>query len=453
MKEAAMLMHKIAAYVAAQRAAPIPQDVRHHVRRAVLDWYGALVAGAQQPPATLMRASFADELGGGRAVLHPDGLAAPARLAALINGTASHIAEFDDIFRDAIYHPGAPVIASALAAVQATGGDGEVFVRAVLAGYEVSTRIGVAVAPAHYRFWHPTGTVGTIGAAAACSVALGLDADHSAHAMATSATFAAALQQAFRSDAMSKPLHAGRAAEGGLTAALMAREGVTGALDILEGDAGFGAAMADRPDWEGAFSNLGEHHNVTAITFKNHGGCGHTFPAIDAALALCRQHGLTAADIDRIRIEGYRVALDVTGRKTATTPFEAKFCLRYGVANAVLYGRVRTQAFQPDWVNKPEIASLMERIDLVEDSELTKRFPRQRSARAVITTRTGERLEHLQLHRHGDPEEPLTDAELDDKFMELAAPMIGEQAATQTRSQVARLDSLSAAQLREIGVA
>lgn len=448
-----MLMRKIAAYVAAQRSAPIAQDVRHHVRRAVLDWYGALLAGAQQPPATLMRASFADELGRGRAVLHPDGAAAPARLAALVNGTASHIAEFDDIFRDAIYHPGCPVIAAALAAVQASGGDGDVFARAVLAGYEVSTRIGAAVAPAHYRFWHPTGTVGTLGAAAACSVALGLDAERSAHAIATSSTFAAALQQAFRSDAMSKPLHAGRAAEAGLTAAMLAREGVTGALDILEGEAGFGAAMADYPDWEGAFRDLGERHNVTAMTFKNHGGCGHTFAAIDATLALCRQHGLTAGDIDRIRIEGYRVALDVTGRKTASTPFEAKFCLRYGVANAVLYGRVRTQAFQPEWVTRPEIATLMERIDLVEDPELTKRFPRQRSARAIIVTRQGARLEHLQLHRRGDPEEPLSDAELDDKFMELAAPVIGEQAAAEASQQVGRLESLTAAQLLVLGVA
>jgi 2-methylcitrate dehydratase PrpD len=447
-----MLMHKIAAYVAAQRTAPIADEVRHRVRRAVLDWTAALLAGAQQPPATLMRAAFADELGRGPAVLHFDGQRAPARLAAFINGTASHIAEFDDIFRDAIYHPGCPVIASALAAVQAVGGDGELLVRAVLAGYEVSTRVGAAMAPAHYRFWHPTGTVGTLGAAAACSVALGLDAERTAHAIATSATFAAALQQAFRSDAMSKPLHAGRAAEGGLTAAMMARQGVTGALDILEGEAGFGAAMSGDPDWEKVFSDLGSHHNVMHITFKNHGGCGHTFAAIDAALALCRAHGLRANDIDRIRIEGYRVSLDVTGRKTATTPFEAKFCLRYGVANAVLYGRVRTQAFQPEWVTKPEIASLMERIELVEDPELTRRFPRQRSARAIITTRKGGRLEHLQLHRRGDPEAPLTDAELHDKFMELATPGIGEHAAKDTLQQIHRLDALSSAQLLELGV-
>ncbi len=162
-----MLMHRIAAYAASQRSATIAEEVRHHVRRAVLDWYGALLAGAQQPPATLMRVSFADEIGHGPSVLHPDGAAASARLAALVNGTASHIAEFDDIFRDAIYHPGSPVIAAALAAVQATGGDGELLLRAVLAGYEVSTRIGAAVAPAHYRYWHPTGTVGTLGASAA----------------------------------------------------------------------------------------------------------------------------------------------------------------------------------------------------------------------------------------------------------------------------------------------
>jgi 2-methylcitrate dehydratase PrpD len=448
-----MLMRHISTYVAALRTAEISEEVRHHVRRAVLDWFGALLAGADQPPATMMRSALAGELGHGPAVLQPDGTAAPARLAALINGTASHIAEFDDIFRDAIYHPGCPVISAALAAVQAVGGDGELLVRTVLAGYEVSTRAGAAVAPAHYRFWHPTGTVGTLGAAAASSVALGLDAEQTAHAVATSATFAAALQQAFRSDAMSKPLHAGRAAEGGLTAALLAREGVTGALDILEGEAGFGAAMADQPKWDEAFADLGQRHNVTAVTFKNHGGCGHTFSAIDATVALCRKHGLKADDIESIRVEAYQVSLEVTGRLTATTPFEAKFCLRYGVANAVLYGRVRTQAFLPEWVVKPEIAALMQRIDLVEDPALTARFPRQRSARVIITTRSGNRLEHLQLHRHGDPEEPLTDVELDDKFLELATPVLGEPEAADAMAQVWRLEQLTPAQVLSFGVA
>jgi 2-methylcitrate dehydratase PrpD len=447
-----MLMSRISHYAAAQRTAALTGDVAHHTKRAIIDWYAALIAGAHLAPGTLMRKAFADEIGRGRAVLYPEGTPAPARLAALINGAVSHTAEFDDIFRDAIYHPGCPVIAAALACSQSVGADGMQFMRAVLAGYEISTRIGAAVAPAHYRYWHPTGTVGTFGAAAAASVALGLGADRTAHALANAGTFAAALQQAFRSDAMSKPLHAGRAAEAGVSAALMAREGVTGALDILEGEAGFGAAMADHPDFDAAFADLGAVHNITRMTFKNHGCCGHIFSAIDATLAICRQHGLRAQDIAGIRIEAYKVSLDVTGRLTAATPFEARFCLRYGVACAVLFGRVRSEAFEPDRVTRPETAEFMRRIDLVEDPALTALFPRQRAARAIITTEAGQRWEYLQAHRHGDPEDPLTDAELDDKFAELTEPALGRDRAARILGRLRALEGVDAQELASLGV-
>jgi 2-methylcitrate dehydratase PrpD len=447
-----MLMMKIAEYVAALRTAPLTPDVRHHTRRAVIDWYAALIAGAQSAPATLMRTAFADEIGHGAAPLYPEGTLTSARMAALINGTASHTAEFDDIFRDAIYHPGSPIISAAVAVAQAKGSNGDQLMRAIIAGYEISTRIGSAVAPAHYRFWHPTGTVGTFGAAAAVSVLLDLDAIRTAHALATSGTFAAALQQAFLSDAMSKPLHAGRAAEAGVTAALMAREGVTGALDILEGESGFGAAMANKPDWDAAFADIGMHFNITRMTFKNHGCCGHIFSAIDATLALCASHQIKAADIESIRIEAYQVSLDVTGRLTATTPFEARFCLRYGVAIGVISGRVRTEAFFPECINDPQVVQLMKKIDLVEDPSLTAKFPRQRAARAIITTVHGQRYEYLQEHRHGDPEDPLTDAELADKFMELTIPSLGDVFAKGILEKLGRLDGATATEISSLGI-
>ena len=147
--------------------------------------------------------------------------------------TAAHTMEVDDIYCDAINHPGAPTIAAALALAQESGASGEAFLRGVIVGYEVSTRIGAAMGRAHYRCWHNTGTIGSFGAAAAAAAIYGLDAKRFAHTLATVTTFAAGLQQAFRMDSMSKPLHAGRAAEAGLLAALAAREGVTGSIDVL----------------------------------------------------------------------------------------------------------------------------------------------------------------------------------------------------------------------------
>src|SRR3989442_997999 len=137
---------------------------------------------------------------------------------------------------------------------------------------------------AHYRFWHNTGTIVCLGACAAAAELLALDGRRFANALATVTTFCAGLQQAFRMDSMSKPLHAGRAAEAGVTAALAAREGVTGSLDVIEGEAGFGRAMADGPDWQEALATLGRDFHITRMTFQNHACCGHAFAAIHRAL-------------------------------------------------------------------------------------------------------------------------------------------------------------------------
>jgi 2-methylcitrate dehydratase PrpD len=423
------LLERIADYAVAERSTRLPAAVIHHAKRAVIDWFAAMLAGALAPPATLLVRALGDSLGHGRARLYPSGRRAPLRSAALINATAAHTAEFDDIFRDAIYHPGAPTISAALAAAQSHGIGGDAFLRAVIVGYEISTRIGVALGPAHYKFWHTTATVGTFGAAAAVGSVLGLDRLRFAHGLATAATMAAGLQQAFRSEAMSKPLHAGHAAEAGALAALAAAAGVTGALDVLDGAAGLGAAMSNRPDWNRALATLGRDHNITAMTFKNHGCCGHSFAAIDGALVLKAAHALTSGRIARVRIGTYKTALDVTGSTKVTTAFEGKFSLPYVVASALIHGSVRLDAFTPARLADPATHALMKRIELAVDPAVDAAFPGRRAANVEIETTDGRRLRHEQTTRKGDPDMPLSDDELGGKFLELAAPVIGQPAA------------------------
>ena len=242
------IVERFAAWAVQFRAQPLAPEVLHHAKRAVIDLTAAMISGAVAAPATLLEKALEEELDRGAARLAL-GRKATLRAAALINGAAAHTTEVDDINRDGIYHPGAPTIPAALALAQAHGATGEQFLRAVVVGYEISTRIGAAMGRAHYRYWHNTGTIGCFGACAAAAELLQLDAARFAHALATVTTFSAGLQQAFRMDSMSKPLHAGRAAEAGLTAALAAREGVTGSLDVIEGEAGYGKAMSDSPDW------------------------------------------------------------------------------------------------------------------------------------------------------------------------------------------------------------
>jgi 2-methylcitrate dehydratase PrpD len=415
---------RFAAWAEQTRASALAPEVVHHAKRAVIDWHAALLPGAVVAPALLLEKAFSEELDRGEARLAL-GRRATVRAAALINGAASHTVEVDDIYRDGIYHPGAPTISAALALAQASGASGEQFLRAVVVGYEISTRIGAAMGRAHYKYWHNTGTIGVFGACAACSELLGLDARRFAHALATVTTFAAGLQQAFRHESMSKPLHAGHAAEAGVTAALAAREGVTGSLDVIEGDAGFGKAMGDGPQWENVFPSLGKEFNICRMTFKNHTCCGHTFAAIDGALALKARMGIAAGDIERVKVGTYRAALEVAGYEEPKSAAEGRFSLKYVVATALTHGSVRLAAFERTRLEDEATKALMKRISVSVDPQLDSAFPGQRAARVEIVA-GGRSAEHLQPTRIGDPEAPLSDSQLEEKYLELAVPVLGE---------------------------
>lgn len=439
----AYAVERFAAWAGEFRREPVAADLAHHAKRAVVDLHAAMVSGAVTPPATLLERGLAEELDRGSARLAL-GRRATARAAALINGTAAHTTEVDDIFRDGIFHPGAPTIPAALALAEARGASGAQFLRAVIVGYEISTRIGAAMGRAHYRHWHSTGTIGCFGACAAAADLLGLDARRFAHALATAATFSAGLQQAFRMDSMSKPLHAGRAAEAGLTAALAAAEGVTGSLDVLEGEAGFGRALGDGPDWDRALATLGREFHIARMTVKNHACCGHTFAAIDGALALQARMGVTAADIRRVSVETYRAALEVAGYEDPRSAAAGRFSLKYVVATALTHGSVRLAAFEPDRLGDAATRALMTKIEVAVDPALDAAFPARRAARVGIETHDGRRDTFLQPTRVGDPDAPLSDVQLEAKYRELVTPVLGAARTQALLERLWRLDSMAA---------
>ena len=442
----AALLQQIADYGARDATGPLPDEALHHAKRAVIDWFAALYPGTRVAPATLLVRAHAAELGAGRSSLPGFGTTAFPALAAWINGSASHSVEFDDIFRDAVYHPSCPVISAALAVAEDRGRHGRDLLASIIVGYEISTRIGVAVQPSHYRFFHTTGTVGVFGAAAAAAVLLAPgDAGVMKNALATAGTFASGLQQAFRSDAMTKPLHAGHAANVGVLAAMAAANGVTGAPDLLEGAAGFGAAMSQGARWEAALDGLGQRYNITRITQKNHGCCGHAFAAIDAALEL-RAQGVLLPEIAGVTVASYRAALEVAGIREPRSAAEAKFSIPYLIAHALMHGSVRLNAFEPSRLGDAALLELMRKVSVVEDAALTATFPGQRAARVTIALKDGRALEYFAPYRKGDPEAPLSDADIDAKFEELAGPVIGARAAS-LRERLWKLDTLPVAAL------
>jgi 2-methylcitrate dehydratase PrpD len=411
------LVERFADWAVSYREKALEKEVIHHARRAVIDWHAALYPGMVVPPATLLEKAFAAE-------------SRSPRLKALIEGTAAHTVEVDDIFRDGIYHPGAPTIAAA------TAFSHKDYLRAVVVGYEISTRIGAAMGKAHYKHWHNTGTIGCFGAAAAAAEALKLERKQFAHALATVTTFAAGLQQAFRMDSMSKPLHAGRAAEAGVTAALAAREGVTGSLDVM---VGFAAAMGDKPDWEKGLATLGRDFHITQMTFKNHACCGHTFAAIDGALELKKRMQVKAEDIEQVEVATYKAGVEVAGYENPGTPAEGRFSLKYVVATALTHGSVRLAAFESARLNHPATKRVMERISVCVDPQLEAAFPAKRQARVAIRAK-GKREEWLQPTRVGDPDAPLSDRMLEEKYFELVTPVLGEARAREVLARLWQLE-------------
>lgn len=432
-------LQTLARFAADFAGRPLAPDVAHGAQRAVIDWFASVYPGLDMEAVQCLELVLADDLDRGPCRLVGKGTAATMRAAALYNGTAAHAAELDDSFRDAMYHPGAATIAGALAVAQAVNASGPAFLRAVVLGYELSTRIGVVMGRPHYRYWHNTGTIGSFGSVAAAASLMALDADTTAHALAIAATFTAGLQQAFRSESMAKPLHAGRAAEAGVLAAQLAARGMRSSLDVLEGEAGLGQAMSDGPDWSAIGATLGQDFHVTRLTFKNHVGCGHTFAAIDGALALQQQHGFRHGDIEGVELGVYQPTLDIAPHVNPRDADQAKFSLHYMVATALVHGSVRLAAFEPARLDDAATRALMTRITKNLDREVDAAFPGRRGARVRIQLRDGRKLEHLQTDRKGDPELPLSDADLEGKLIELAGPAIGEAA---SRALIGRIWAL-----------
>lgn len=419
------VVERFARFATGFARAPLHATVAHHAQRALVDWYASIYPGLHTPAVQVLTQTMADELDHGHARL-VQGRSATTRAAALIQGTAAHAAEVDDSFRDAMYHPGAATIAAALAVAQSKGASGPDFLRAVVLGYEISTRIGVVMGRPHYQYWHNTGTMGSFGAAAATACLLQLDEAAFAHALAIAATFTAGLQQAFRLEAMAKPLHAGRAAEAGVLAAQLAAGGMRSSLDILEGESGLGQAMGNGPDWSAVCDTLGQDFHITRLSFKNHIGCGHTFAAIDGALELQRLHHFQPADIERIELGVYQSTLDIAPHIAPQNADQARFSLHYMVATALVHGSVRLTAFEPDRLNDSVTRSLMQRIHKRLDPDVDAAFPGRRGARVTVALRNGALHSLMQTDRKGDPELPLSDTDLEGKLMELATPVIGE---------------------------
>jgi len=412
----------------------LPSSVVDECYRATLDWLGSALAGALEPPARIAQRAArglgpSDEstvFGAGRG---------SAAAAALANGVASHILELDDVHKGSTLHAAAPVISAALAVAERERAPGRAFTRAIALGYDAALRIGEAVNPSHYRYWHPTGTAATFGAAAAAGSLLGLTSARMLDALGTAGTQAAGLWEFNADGAMSKHLHPGKAAFNGVLAADLARLGFTGATRILEGERGFFRATAAGFDPSRVTDRLGEQWKITENCYKLHSCCAHTHTAIDVALDIRARRGWTAREaldaIASVDLETYGAGYDIVKDPNPSTPYRAKFSIAYCTAAALLEDRVGLEQFSADrfgedGVAEPAIAALLPRIRVSVRDDLTKGYPARWPTNVVVTLRDGTVERGMNDFPRGNPEYPVSTETLENKFVRLIAPRYGE---------------------------
>ncbi len=323
---------------------------------------------------------------------------------AFMLGALTHIHETDDLHRTSVVHPGCVVVPAAWALAERLGADGPTALKSIVWGFEAACRIGSSVGPAHYRIWHNTATCGPFGGAAAGASLLDLNEDAFAWALGNAGTQSSGLWEFMASSAMSKHLHAGRAAEAGQLAAELAAQGFTGPETILEGPKGFYAGLCPDPKPEAVTARPDAPWAVHDTSIKPWPCCRHTHPAIDAALEIAPQIGNRR--IESVQVATYGAALDVCDRVSPETEYQAKFSLQHTVAAALADGAVVFDSFDASARDRHRDAAAKVALSLADP--YASAYPVHWGARVDATLSDGAKISAARSDAKGDPEAPLS---------------------------------------------
>lgn len=413
---------ELAMFAASLRAPMIGQEVFRKAEDLLVDWVGSTLAGKGARAVEILN-RYTEQMGPSQGPSENliDRSRTSPYFAAMVNAAASHVVEQDDVHNASVFHPATVVFSPALAVAQAIGASGEEFLVASIAGYEVGIRVGEFLGRSHYKVFHTTGTAGAIAAAAAVGRLLHLSPTQMLHAFGSAGTQAAGLWEFLKDAADSKQLHTAHAAGVGLTSAYLAKDGFTGAKQILEGKQGMAAGMSSDADIARLTDRLGTRWALTETSFKYHASCRHTHPAADALLQVMQKHQLTAADILAVKTHVHQGAIDVLGAVVdPQTVHQSKFSMGTVLALAAQYGYAGLEQFERSF-NAPAIQELCARISMEYDLEVDTAYPARWIGKVTVHTRQGLELHGRVDEPKGDPGNTLSRAEIEDKAMRLAA--------------------------------
>jgi 2-methylcitrate dehydratase PrpD len=347
----------------------------------------------------------------------------------MANASASHVAEQDDVHNGSVFHPATVVFPPALAVAQAIGASGAQLITAAVAGYEVGIRVGEFLGRSHYKVFHTTGTAGTLAAAAAVGHLLGLNPAQMQHAFGSAGTQSAGLWEFLRTAADSKQLHTAHAAGAGLMAAYLAKDGFTGAAQILEGPQGMAAGMSSDADVRKLTDRLGDRWATAETSFKYHASCRHTHPAADALLQVMQKHQLQAQDLARVVTQVHQGAIDVLGPVThPSTVHQSKFSMGTVLGLAARFGHAGLIEFDKHFSDTLTTA-LRDKVEMQLDAEVDAAYPQRWIGKVTVHTTDGRVLHGRVDEPKGDPGNTLSRDEITAKALRLAAHSGGASAA------------------------
>jgi 2-methylcitrate dehydratase PrpD len=439
------ITRQTANFVASLKPSDLSERCREAARTGIIDCVGVMIAGSAEQPVRIVAAMVAASTQNDGAPEVPSGRNLAASDAALVNGVAAHVLDYDDVAIAG--HPSAVLVPAILAEGWSLDCSGTDALAAYVAGYEVWAQI-IALEPGHLheRGFHPTAVMGALATAAACARLRKLDSTKTAHAIAIAASLGSGLVANFGS--MTKSLHAGRTAQSGVLAARLADQGFTASLDALEHQAGFLRAHSPSgtPDIDNGTIDIGKNWRLAelGINVKRYPTCYATHRSIDAMLGLVSQHKLKPDDIREIRVHTGVTQRLMLRNTNPQTGLEAKFSMEFAMAAALIAGRVGLAELTDEFVSRPEVGATFAKVRCTTTDEImVGDQPFAPADQVSVVLASGQVLEHAPVvHAKGSWQRPLSRDELQDKFMDCAKRVFKPAQATALFDQLWNLEEI-----------
>jgi 2-methylcitrate dehydratase PrpD len=419
---------RLAEHVASRQYEELSVNVNHAFKRAFQDHLTCSIAGSAMPVSRALLEYF-EETDATRAVtVIGTRQRLSAQNAALVNGANTHGLDFDDGHTNGSAHPSGAVFPAVLAAAEQYAATPHQIILAAVMGYDVMCRIAASGHPTTARQgWHNTAIAGVFGAAAAVSKVLRLDSEQTRNALGLAGSFSGGIREYLDEGAEIKRIHPGKAARDGLLCAELAKRGITGPSRVLEGRYGYGNVHArGEMKWDRLMQGLGQRYEIESAYFKPYPCCRHYHSVVDGILMLRQQHGFNAAEVRHIQIGIYAVGVNGHDHKHFDNLLDAQMSAPVAASLALVDGDIAAHRFLPESLNRAVVRRLIEVSDTAIDDECERIYPARRSGVVRIVLNDGRTFEKRVLDPKGEGENPMTDTDLQRKFVVNCEPLIGK---------------------------